>query len=56
MLFNVNEVCKQLSIGRTLVYRLIKDGDLEVVKLHGRTLITRVSVERLIKARMAMAA
>lgn len=51
MLFNVNAVCKLLSVGRTMVYRLIKDEELEVVKLHGRTLITKVSVERLIEAR-----
>ena len=53
MLSSVKDVCKQLSIGRTLVYRLIKDRDLEAVKLRGRTLITDTSVERLIKARMA---
>lgn len=52
MLLNVKELCKELRIGRTLAYKLMASDDLEIVKLHGRTLITRASVERLIKARM----
>lgn len=50
MLFSINETCKQLGIGRTLVYQLIKRGELEVAKIAGRTLVTKESVKRLVEA------
>lgn len=49
VLLSVNETCKQLSIGRTLVYKLIGAGELEVVKIRGRTLIMKSSVNKLIE-------
>ena len=49
VLYSVNEACKQLSIGRTLVYKLIKSGELEAVKIRGRTLITIASITKLIE-------
>ena len=51
MLLTVKQVCNQLSIGRILAYRLIKEGELQMVKLHGRTLMTRESIEQLVKAK-----
>ena len=53
MLYSVNETCKQLSIGRTLAYKLIAAGELEVVKIRGRTLITKSSVTKLIETMRA---
>jgi len=53
VLYSVNEARKQLSIGRTLVYKLIKAHELEVVKIHGRTLITKDSVAKLIESNRA---
>jgi excisionase family DNA binding protein len=50
VLFSTNDTCKQLRIGRTLVYQLIKRGELEVVKIAGRTLVTKESAKRLIEA------
>lgn len=51
MLFTVKETCKHLSIGRTLAYKLIAQGELVAVKLCGCTRVTRESVEGLIKTR-----
>lgn len=53
VLYSVNETCKQLSIGRTLAYKLIKAHELEVVKIRGRTLITKASVTKLIETMRA---
>lgn len=54
MLFSVNEARKQLSIGRTLLYKLIADRELDTVRIGGRTLITKESVKRLIEARSTL--
>ncbi len=53
VLLSVNETCKQLSIGRTLAYKLMGAGELEVVKIRGRTLITKSSVKKLIETMRA---
>ena len=44
----VDEVCKALGIGRTTVYKLIGQGDLEALKIGRRTVITMRSAEALI--------
>lgn len=49
MLLPINEAAKTLGIGRTLLYRLINSGELEMVRLGNRSLITRASIEALIE-------
>lgn len=49
MLLPINETAKILGIGRTLLYRLIGLGELEVVRLGARTLVIRASIEALIE-------
>jgi excisionase family DNA binding protein len=39
-----------LGLGRTTIYKLIKVGALETVKIGTRTLITRDAIERLLTA------
>ena len=53
VLYSVNETCKQLSTGRTLAYKLMASGELEVVKIRGRTLITKASLTKLIETKRA---
>ena len=48
---SINDTAKALSLGRTSIYALIKEGRLDTVKLGRRTLIKVESVRRLIETR-----
>lgn len=50
LLVNIDEGCRALSIGRTTFYGLIRNGDLEVVKIGRRTLVVYSSLERYVDA------
>jgi excisionase family DNA binding protein len=45
---SVNDAAKALSLGRTSIYALIKEGRLESLKLGRRTLIKTASIRALI--------
>ncbi len=45
---SINETAKALSLGRTSIYALIRDGRLETIKLGRRTLIKVASIRRLL--------
>ncbi len=45
---SVKEACAALSIGKTSFYKLLGKGELNAVRLGGRTLITWTELERLI--------
>lgn len=47
---SINETAKALSLGRTSIYALIRDGKLETIKLGRRTLVKVDSIRRLIDA------
>lgn len=44
---SINDAAKTLGIGRSLVYTLIRSGELDAVKLGRRTLLTTASINRL---------
>jgi excisionase family DNA binding protein len=46
---SINDTAKALSLGRTSVYALIRDGRLETVKLGRRTLVKVDSIRRLLE-------
>jgi len=45
---SINGAAKALSLGRTSIYALIKEGRLETVKLGRRTLVKTASIRALI--------
>src|SRR5690606_19614993 len=49
ILISVNDAARTLSLGRTSIYALIKQGELETVKIGTRTLIRVASVRKLVE-------
>lgn len=47
--YSINETARLLSLGRTSIYAMIKDGRLEAFKLGRRTLIRADSIHRLME-------
>ncbi len=45
MVLNVYEACQFLSIGRTKLYQLIKDGKIPAKKLDGKTIFLKQDLE-----------
>lgn len=44
----INAAAEAMSISRSLIYNMIRDGRLKSVKIAGRTLIPRSEIERLL--------
>jgi excisionase family DNA binding protein len=47
---SINDTVRMLGIGRTSIYRMIKDGRLEAFNLGRRTLVRVESIRRLVEA------
>jgi excisionase family DNA binding protein len=45
--FRVEEACRLLGISRTSLYALAKSGQVQLIKIAGRTLVPRSEMERL---------
>lgn len=43
---NIASACARYSIGKTLLYRLLRDGHIRAVKLGARTLVDVASMDR----------
>lgn len=46
--YKVNEVAAILGLGRTTIYRLISDGELQRIKIGSSTLIPAADIEALL--------
>lgn len=49
ILISINEASKALNLGRTTIYKLIEQGQLETVKIGRRTLVKMASIHCLIE-------
>jgi len=48
MTITQSEAAARLSVSRWTVWRLLRDGDLEAVRIRGKTLVSARSIEGLI--------
>lgn len=51
--YSMSDACRVLSIGRTSLYRLVKEGRIETRKIGGRTLIPAASLRALFEGEAA---
>lgn len=49
--YSINRTAKVLGVGRTTIYKLIRSGEVDTLKIGSRTLITTASITRLIQTR-----
>lgn len=49
----INSACDYLGMGRTSIYRFIKDGEIEAVQVLGRTMIVVESLDAFVERRRA---
>lgn len=45
--YSINRTAKTLGVGRSTIYKLIKTGQVDALKIGTRTLITTASIRRL---------
>lgn len=50
LVYSVNEAAELLSVGRTMVYDLIRDGRLRSLKVGHRRLIAREDLEAFVRS------
>lgn len=46
---SIADTCKAVGVGRTTVWRLIRRGDLDTIKIGDRRLVTTDSIQRLVQ-------
>lgn len=51
----VPDACRRLGIGRSVLYELIKAGEVRAIKIGARTLIPEAELQKVIAARMELA-
>lgn len=49
--YSINRTAKALGVGRSTIYKLIKAGQVDALKIGTRTLITTASIARLTEVR-----
>ncbi len=49
--YSINRSAKALGVGRSTIYKLIKTGEIDALKIGTRTLVTTASIARLMTVR-----
>lgn len=52
LVFSVNEACKRLCVGRTMLYDLFNSGDIRPIKLGKKTLVPDSEIRNLVERTM----
>lgn len=52
----IPDACRRLGIGRTVLYELIKSGEVRTIKIGTRTLIPEAELQKVISSRLEVAA
>ena len=47
--YRITDACHALGIGRTSLYELVKSGHLKLIRISGRSLVTRSEIERVVR-------
>ncbi len=53
MVYSVNEAADLLSIGRTMAFRLISNGELRSLKIGNRRLVSKLDLDEFVADRRA---
>ena len=53
--YKVPDACRRLGVSRSLLYDLIKTGELKAIKVANRTLIPESELQRFVAERLAAA-
>ena len=51
----IPDVCRRLGIGRTLLYKIIKSGQIHTIKIGNRTLVPESELRRFVSAQLEKA-
>ena len=51
----INDSCRRLGIGRTLLYEIVKSGQIRTIKIGNRTLIPESELHRFVNAQLEKA-
>lgn len=49
--YNTKELLEILPIGRTMLYRMLRTGEIPSIKLGGKILVTHKTVEKILNAK-----
>ena len=52
----IPDACNRLGIGRSMLYELIKSGEIRTVKIGTRTLVPEADLQKVIADRLAVGA
>ena len=52
----IPDACNRLGIGRSMLYELIKAGELRTIKIGTRTLVPEADLQKVIADRLAVSA
>jgi excisionase family DNA binding protein len=51
LMLTIKQACAVTNLSRTTIYQLARDGDLTIIKVRGRSMVSREDVERLMQKR-----